>query len=143
MSIKEKMSQDLKAAMKAGEKTKVETLRTLLAALKQVEIDTRQDVTDEHASVILQKEIKKRREALEFAEKAQRTDLVEENKHEIALIQSYLGEQLTEDELRRIITSLKEGGMTNLGHVMGHLSKEYKGKYEGKVASQIAKEIMG
>ena len=143
MSIKEKMSQELKAAMKAGEKQKVETLRTLLAALKQVEIDTRQDVSDEQAAVILQKEIKKRREALEFAEKAARADLVEGNKLEIALIQSYLGEQLSEEELRRIIITLKEGGVTNLGQVMGHLSKEYKGKYEGKVASQLAKEIMG
>ena len=141
--MKDKIQEDTKVAMKAGEKEKVTILRGLLAEIKRGEIDTKSDFDEAKCVAVIQKEIKKRRDAIEFAEKASREDLISQNKSEIAVLQSYLGEQLSEDELRGLISKLIEGGAANIGAIMGALNKDHKGKFEGKLASQIAKEVLG
>ena len=111
--IKAKLQDDIKTAMKARDQEKLTTLRGLSSAIKQVEVDTRKEADEAAIVAIFQKEIKKRRDALQFAEQAKRDDLIEQNKSELALIQSYLGEQLSEEQLRTIISGLISSGADN------------------------------
>ena len=141
--IKLKIQNDVKEAMKAREQHKLDTLRGLMSELKRYEIDQRADLTDEICINILQKEIKKRRDALEFAKTAGRAELVSQNEVEINLLQSYLGKQLDSTELATLIRELIAAGHDNVGKIMGALNQNYKGQFEGKVASQLVKEILG
>lgn len=141
--LKSKINEDVKNAMKARNQHTVTTLRGLLAAVKQVEVDTRTEVDDAKLIQIIQKEIKMRRDALSFAKEQNRSDLVEQNESEVALLQNYLGKQLTEDELKSIITTLISEGNDNIGKIMGGLNSKYKGQFEGKVASEVIKACLG
>ena len=140
--IKAKLQADIKTAMKARNQEVLTNLRSLSAAIKQVEIDTRTELDDAAITGIIQKEIKMRRDALKFAEQQQREDLITQNQGEIALLQGYLGEQLSEEELKSIIQKMVSGGADSIGKVMGGLNKEYKGKFEGSVASALAKDLL-
>lgn len=141
--IKTKLLENIKEAMKAKEAEKLLTLRTLSSEIKRIEVDTRKDLSDADIIQIFQKEIKKRRDSLEFAKTAQRTDIIESTEKEIQLIQSYLGEQLSEDKLKAIISELIASGANNIGKIMGELNQKHKGKFEGKAASEIAKGLLG
>ena len=141
--MKSKLQNDIKEAMKARDQKKLETLRMLMSEIKRIEVDTRKDVADPEIIAIFQKEIKKRRDALKFAEDANREDLAEQNKFEISLIQSYLGDQLSEEKLKELIGGLIKAGNDNIGKIMGALNKDHKGKFEGQVASRIIKEMLG
>ena len=141
--MKEKLQEDIKKAMKERNSPLLLILRSLQAAFKQVEIDTRQELTDADRSSILQKEIKKRRDALEFSEKANRADLIEQNQKEIAILQGYLGEQFSDEKLTELINGLVASGADNIGKVMGGLNKDHKGKFDGKRANELARQILG
>lgn len=141
-SIKSKIQEDCKTAMKARDQEKVVTLRGLIAEIKKVEIDTRKELDPEGVINVLQKEIKKRRDALQFAEQAKREDLINQNNNELALIQGYLGEQYSEEKLRELIKGLIAGGADSVGKIMGVLNKDHKGKFEGRVASDLAKSLL-
>ncbi len=141
--MKEKLQEDIKKAMKERNSPLLLILRSLQAAFKQVEIDTRQELTDADRSSILQKEIKKRRDALEFSEKANRADLIEQNQKEIAILQGYLGEQFSDEKLTELINALVASGADNIGKVMGGLNKDHKGKFDGKRANELARQILG
>lgn len=142
-SIKSKIQEDCKTAMKAREQEKVVTLRGLISEIKKIEIDTRKELDPDGVVNVLQKEIKKRKDALQFAEQAKRDDLISQNKNEMALIQSYLGEQYSEDKLRELITSLMASGADSVGKIMGTLNKDHKGKFDGRMASELAKTLLG
>ncbi len=141
--MKEKLQDQIKTAMKEKDQHRLVTLRGLMSEIKRVEIDTREELTEEGCINIVQKEIKKRRDTIKFAEDGGRQDLVEQNNKEIALLQGFLGEQLSEEKLRELIKGLIAGGADNLGKIMGGLNKEHKGKFEGKTASEIAKQMLG
>lgn len=141
-TIKAKVQEEIKQAMKAREQHRLDTLRGLLSEIKRVEIDTRTDVNDEQVVGILQKEVKKRRDALDFAKNAGRAELVEQNQQEVTWIQAFLGEQMSEDALKKLIQDLVAAGADNLGKIMGELNKAHKGKFEGKMASEIAKSAL-
>jgi len=139
---REKINSDLKVAMKARDQATVTNLRGLTAAIKQVEVDTRTEPNEEKVISIIQKEIKMRRDALGFAVDQNRPELIAQNEFEIALLQKYLGEQLSEAELTGLIKEAIAGGANNLGAIMGTLNKSHKGKFEGKVASELAKTLL-
>jgi len=141
--LKQKLLADIKEAMKAKEKEKLVTLRGLSAAIKQIEVDSRREIVDADVVDVSRKEIKKRRDAIDFAAKAGRDEMVAQNEQEIALIENYLGEQLSEQELEAFIKDKVEGGASNIGAIMGALNKEHKGKFEGRVASTLAKKYLG
>ncbi|HMO17336.1 MAG TPA: GatB/YqeY domain-containing protein [Oligoflexia bacterium] len=141
--LKAKLQSDLKEAMKAREQDKVTNLRGIMAAIKQIEVDSRTEVGDDKIIDILQKQIKIRKDALHFAEEQKREDLIVQNKNEISLIQSYLGTQLGDEELQKLIKTLIEGGASTMGSVMGALQKDYRGKFDGKRASELAKSLIG
>jgi len=140
--IKNTIQEVLKTAMKAREQKKVITLRGLTAAIKQLEVDSRIEANDAQIIEIIQKEIKKRRDTIGFAEQQGRDEMVAENNLEIEILQQFLGAQLSEDELKGVIEKLVEGGAASIGQVMGSLNKDYKGQFEGRVASQITKELL-
>src|SRR5689334_24412866 len=101
--VKAKLNAALKESMVSKDAKRRDVIRTLLSAIKQVEIDTRKDVSPEDAVGILQKEAKKRRESIEEMDKAGRTDLSEQEKYELALIESFLPTQLSRDEITAIV----------------------------------------
>jgi uncharacterized protein len=141
--MREKVQEDVKAAMKSKDQLLLNTLRGLLSEIKKTEIDSKVQVEGDQFISIIQKEVKKRRDAIDFAKKAERQELVEQNETEIKILQRYLGDQLSEQELEQVIEKLISGGATQLGSIMGGLTKDYKGRFDGKVASEIAKRKLG
>ena len=141
--MKAKLQEDIKTAMKEKAQLRLNTLRGVLSEVKNYEIDKRQDVTPEIFISIVQKEVKKRRDAIESAEKAARSDIIEQNQAEIKILQTYLGDQLSEEQLGELIKGLIANGVSNLGGIMGALNKDYKGRFEGKAASELAKRALG
>jgi len=145
--MREKFSSELKAAMKAGEKRRVDTIRMIMAALKDKDIEARgqgKDVSGEDILVLLQKMVKSRKESLEIYEKAGRTDLATQESEEIAVIHSFLPQQLTDAEVEQAInTAIAETGAASIKD-MGRVVAALKGKYAGRMdfgkASALVKE---
>jgi len=145
--MREKFSSELKAAMKAGEKRRVDTIRMIMAALKDKDIEARgqgKDVSGEDILVLLQKMVKSRKESLEIYEKAGRTDLVTQESEEIAVIHSFLPQQLTDAEMEQAInTAIAETGaasIKDMGRVVGALRGKYAGRMDFGKASALVKE---
>lgn len=143
MSIREQILADIKEAMKAKDEFKRDTLRTLNAALKQVEVDQRIEMTDEVVFPLLQKEIKKRADSVELYLKGVREDLAKKEQSEIELIKAYLPAQLSDEELKEKIKSIIEKVGKNLGAVMKMAKDEIGASAEAKRISMIAKELLG
>ena len=142
MSIREQILADIKEAMKAKDEFKRDTLRTLNAALKQVEVDQRIEMTDEVVLPLLQKEIKKRADSVELYLKGAREDLAKKEQSKIELIKAYLPAQLSDDELKEKIKSIIEKAGKNLGAVMKMAKDEIGASAEAKRISMIAKELL-
>lgn len=137
--MKDHLKSELTAAMKAKDKVRLSTLRSLLSAFQYEEMNKGVDELPEETTLaILKNELKKRKESLEFAEKANRTEDIDELKREMVIIEAFLPKQLTEDEIRAIITTMKGANPElSLGDVMRHLKEEFAGCYDGKLASSI------
>ena len=143
MSIREQILADIKEAMKAKDEFKRDTLRTLNAALKQVEVDQRIEMTDEVVLPLLQKEIKKRADSVELYLKGEREDLAKKEQGEIDLIKAYLPAQLSDEELKAKIEAIIQKAGKNLGAVMKMAKDEIGASAEAKRISIIAKELLG
>ena len=142
MSIREQILADIKEAMKAKDEFKRDTLRTLNAALKQVEVDERIEMTDEVVLPLLQKEIKKRADSVELYLKGEREDLAKKEQGEIGLIKVYLPAQLSDEELKAKIEAIIQKAGKNLGAVMKMAKDEIGASGEAKRISVIAKELL-
>jgi len=147
MTLSEKLNEDYKAAMKSGEKVRVETLRLLRAQLKQEQIDKRRPLAPEDEMAALSNAAKKRREAIASYQQAGRGDLMEKEQAELAVIASYLPQALSPEELAQIIdAAIKESGSASagdLGKVMGKIMPQIKGRADGKLAQQMVRERLG
>ena len=142
MSIREQILADIKEAMKSKDEFKRDTLRTLNAALKQVEVDQRIEMTDEVVLPLLQKEIKKRADSVELYLKGEREDLAKKEQGEIDLIKAYLPAQLSDEELKAKIEAIIQKAGKNLGAVMKMAKDEIGASAEAKRISMIAKELL-
>lgn len=133
MSLKIEIINQQKEAMKAGEKERVQVLRNLHAAIKQVEIDTQAELTDEEVVQVVQRQVKQLQDALKDFEAAGRDDLASQNKSEIQLLSEFLPEQLTDEEIQAAIDEVKEtlGDNPQFGQVMGMVMKKVAGKADG------------
>lgn len=144
MDLKETLTADYKQAMKDRDKLKVSTIRMVLAGVKNEEIAKRGELTEEEFLTVLAREARKRKESIEEFGKGGRQDLVEKEERELSIIESYLPEQLSEDEVRDIIDrTIQEVGATSagdLGKVMGKLMPLLKGKADGKKVNQMVRE---
>jgi uncharacterized protein YqeY len=146
MHPKDQILEDLKDAMRSGDTKRRETLRLLTAAFKQVEVDQRKELTEGDVISILTSEAKKRREAIEEAEKAGRAELAAQEKYELALIQTYLPQQLSRAEIEKFVReAVQEVGATtpkDMGKVMKVLMPRLQGQADGKLVNTIVKEVL-
>jgi uncharacterized protein YqeY len=146
MGLKDQLNQDLKAAIKSGAEARRDTVRLLLAAVKQAEVDRQTTLTDEDVLALLQKEAKGRRESLADAQKAGRADLLAAYESELAIIEGYLPQALTREELTALArAAIAEAGATDvkqLGAVMKLLTPRTKGRADGKLVNDIVRELL-
>jgi uncharacterized protein YqeY len=146
MTLKEQFTEEMKQSMKSGDKLRLSTVRLLLSEIKNAEIRKKGDLTDEETLGIVAKEVRRRKEAIEGFEKGGRQDLVDKETLELGILQGYLPDQLSEEELRRIIKeTIEEVGAASpadLGKVMGSLMPRVKGKADGKLVNQLTREML-
>ena len=148
MSLKEKITNDMKEAMKAGDKARLSVIRLILAALKQKEVDERITLDDAQVLAILDKMLKQRRESIVQFEKGGRQDLVDNENAEIKVIRGYMPAQLSEAELDAMVAAaVAESGaasIKDMGKVMGILKPKVAGKADmGAVSARIKAKLEG
>ncbi|MAL18053.1 MAG: glutamyl-tRNA amidotransferase [Balneola sp.] len=151
MTIKEQIISDIKEAMKAKAKDRLQVLRSLKAKLMEKEISERKDgeaeLNDEQAVEVLMKAAKQRKESIDQFEEGGREDLAEKEKEELKIIEEYLPEMMDEDDVRKIvqdkIKALGASGIQDMGKVMGPLMGQLKGKADGSMVSRVVKEELG
>ncbi|MEY4259431.1 MAG: hypothetical protein RL656_404 [Bacteroidota bacterium] len=147
MSLEEKIMEDLKAAMKAQDKASMRGLRAVKSALLLLKTDgSGKEITPEREIQLLQKLVKQRRESIAIFEKENRADLAEVEKEEVAVIEKYLPEALSEEDLEKFIQALiLSSGATSvkdMGKVIGLASKELAGKADGRAISDMVKKCL-
>ena len=148
MSLKDKLTEDMKQAMKDKEagKLRLSVIRMVRAAIKNVEIDTKAELAEEDVIAIVAKEVKMRRDSMEEFKKGQRDDLVAQLEQEIEVLLPYLPQQLTEAEVREIVTeAVAITGATSskdMGKVMAVLMPKVKGRADGKLVNNIVRELL-
>lgn len=143
-AIKSKILEDMKTAMRSQEKERLATIRLIMAALKQREVDERIELSDEDILAILNKMIKQRRDSITQFEAGNRLDLSQKEAEEIRVIQQYLPAQLSATEIEQaVIAAVQESGATSakdMGKVMGLLKTKLQGKADMTVVSAKVKE---
>jgi uncharacterized protein YqeY len=148
MPLSDTISADISKAMKAGEKLRLETLRTILAALKEKLVEKRPlgGITPDDELAVLMQAAKKRREAADIFSGQGRADLASQEEAELRIIHEYLPKQMTEDDLRvivaRIAAETGAAGPKDFGKVMPLVMKEVRGKIDGKLAQSVVKSIL-
>jgi uncharacterized protein YqeY len=146
MNLNERLNEDMKQAMKSQDKFKLTVIRTVRSAIKNVEIDTRKELSEQELLEILNREIKMRRDALQEFEAAGRIDLAEPLKQEIDILLVYLPEQLSEQQLetiiRETIAEVGAGSKAEMGKVMAQLMPKVKGLADGKLVNQIVQKLL-
>jgi len=147
MSLEQRINEDMKAAMKSGDKTRLDTIRLLRAAIIEFnKSGAASAMTPDDEQTILNREAKKRREALDLYRQSNRTELIEKGEEELAIIMEYLPKQLTEAEITAIISALiSELGVSeqkDAGKVMGAAMKQLRGKAEGTTVQNIVKSLL-
>jgi len=147
LTLKERLMDDFKEAMKAHDEVRKNTISFTRAAIKQVEIDTRKDLEDEDVIPIIAKQVKLRKDALEDFEKGGRKDLADAYRAEIEVLSEYLPRQLAEEEIKDIVRTVAaelgiEGGKENMGKLMGATMPKVKGVAEGTKVRKIIEEFL-
>jgi hypothetical protein len=147
MSLKDRIQQEMKDAMRSGDKPRLGTIRLILAAIKQKEVDERIELGDAEVMAVLDKMAKQRRESISQFEKAGRDDLVQQEAGELTLIQEYLPEQLGEAEINALIdTAMSDTGASSIkdmGKVMGQLKPKLQGRADMGAVSALIKARLG
>ncbi|MBP1655514.1 MAG: hypothetical protein H6Q31_115 [Bacteroidetes bacterium] len=149
MSLQEQISTDLKNAMKSGDKLRLETLRTLRAALLEKQIERRgggATMSPDDETGVLLTAAKRRKESIEQFARGGRQDLVDQESSELAIIQEYLPKQIGREEIQQIIQGIiaETGAQSaaDFGKVMPAAMKQLKGKADGKVVQELVKELL-
>lgn len=146
MSLKEQLRIDMADAMRSGDKEKRDTLRLLLSAIKQVEIDEQKELSDDEVLAVLSKQAKQRKESIADYEAAGREDLVYEEKAQLALIETYLPVQMDREEISRmaakVIAEVGAEGPQDMGKVMGRLMPQMKGQADGRLVNEVVRDLL-
>lgn len=148
MLLKERLSEDMKQAMKDKEagKLRLSVIRMVRANIKNVEIDKKKELSEEEVLDVLAKEVKMRRDSMEEFKKGNRPDLVANLEQEVAILMDYLPQQMTEGEVRSAVEeAIKETGASSpkeMGKVMAALMSKVKGRADGKLVNTIVKELL-
>lgn len=142
--MKNRVLEDLKMAMKAQDKEKLSVVRMVKGAIQMEELNKKHELSDDEVIAIIAKQIKSRKEAIVEFEKANRNDLVEQNQKEIEILNTYMPEQLSEEEINKIIdeafTKINPTSERDMGKIIGAISPILKGKADMGNVSKIVKE---
>lgn len=146
MALREQISEDLKAAMRGGETARRDTIRLLLAALKQREVDERKTLTDADVLGVIEKMIKQRRDSISQFEKGGRQDLADKEKQELALLQTYMPQALGDDEIAAAVTAAVAAAgaaaPADMGKVMALLKPQLAGRADmSKVSAAVKAQL--
>ena len=146
MSLLDTIQSDMYAAMKSGDKHKTGTLRVALSTLKDKKIEKREDLTDVEALKIIQNLVKQRKEAADIYKENGRNDLMENENAELEILNAYLPQMMSEDDLRVLVKKVVEetgaSGLSDIGKVMPEVMKQSAGKADGKMAQSIVRELL-
>ena len=148
MNMKAQLTEDMKTAMKAGEKDRLAVIRSINAAIKQREVDERIEITDAVVLAVLEKMVKQRKDSLSQFEAANREDLAAVERYELSVIQTYLPAQMSADELEAaVVASIAESGATgpqDMGKVMAVLKPKVAGRADmGALSGLVKKKLAG
>ncbi|MBA4493149.1 GatB/YqeY domain-containing protein [Paenactinomyces guangxiensis] len=146
MSLVKQLEQDMKSALKNKEKTKLSVIRMLRASIKKEEIDRRHALSEDDVLEVIMREIKQRKDSLSEYEKAGREELAQKEREEIEILQAYLPEQLSEEEVRALVQQVIQevGAATkaDMGRVMGAIMPRVKGKADGRLVNRLVQESL-
>ena len=144
MSLKSQITEDMKSAMKAGDKDRLKVVRLILAAIKQVEVDKRIELDDDAVLAVLTRMVKQRRDSVEQFEKGKREDLAKIERDEIVVLEHYLPEQLSAEELAAMVDEVIQAtgaeGIRDMGKVMGQIKAKAAGRADMGAVSATVKE---
>jgi uncharacterized protein len=144
--MQKRIEQDLKTAMKSGDKRRVSTLRLLLSVLKNERINSQRELTDEEAEAVIRRAVKQRKEAIEVYERTGRADLAGAEKEEQAILEAYLPQSMPEAELeanvRGIIAEKGFSSAKEVGQLMKELMARHRGRVDGKKAQEMARKLL-
>ena len=144
--MKEKIFQDLKEAMRAQDVARRTTLRMVVAAIKNLEIETSSELESGDVLQIIQKQVKSRRESIEEFRKGNREDLIAKEQTEINILKEYLPEEASAEDIRsaaaEIITSINASGPQDIGKVMPKLIEQFQGRADGRTINGIVRELL-
>ena len=147
MTLKERLNADMKEALKAHDAARLSTIRMVISAVRNKEIDSRKDMDDEGVLSVLATSAKQRRESIEQYEKAGRQDLVDKEKAELEVIISYMPQQMSREEIETLVKdAVAESGAkgpNDMGKVMKVLMPKVKGRADGKLVNEVVKETLG
>ncbi len=146
MNLKDKLTEDLKQAMRQRNEERRSTLRLVMAAIKNAEIQQRRELDEGDLQAIIAKEAKQRRDSIAEYERGGRQDLADREKAELQILLTYLPEQLSREEIaaqaRQVIEDVGATSMAQMGQVMGRLMPLMKGKADGHLVNQVVKELL-
>ena len=146
MSLKERLLEDMKAAMKEKDSVRKDAIQMVRTAILQTEKDNRITLEDDGVIEVIAKEVKKRKSILPEYEKSGRQDLIDKLKYEIEVLTGYLPQQLTEDELeeivREVVREIGAGSPADVGRVMKAVMPKVSGRADGKTVNEIVKRIL-
>jgi uncharacterized protein YqeY len=146
MSLKDKLTEDMKQAMRQGDERRKSTIRLVKAAITNAEIERGRELGDDEVLAIIAKQAKQRRESVTEFAKAERQDLVDQEEEEFQILLSYLPAQMSRDEIevaaRQVIAEVGATGRAQMGEVMRRLMPQLKGKADGSLVNQVVREIL-
>ncbi len=147
MALNDKITEELKKAIKESDKVRMDALRSIRASLLELKKSgLNREITEEDEIKILKSLVKKRKEAIELYEKGGRLDLAEKERQEMEIIKQFLPAEMSEEEIRNFLNNLiQELGaksISDLGKIMGRAMKDLKGKADGSLVQKIAKELL-
>ncbi|MBN1369902.1 MAG: GatB/YqeY domain-containing protein [Dehalococcoidaceae bacterium] len=145
-SLKAKLTEELRTAMKAGDKCRVSVIRMLMASVKNAEIEKHGDLSDTEVLGQIAKECKKRNESIEAFKLGKREDLVAQEEAELAILKAYLPEQLSREEItesaREAVSQANAATLQDKGKVMAILMPKMKGRADGKIVNEVVNELL-
>lgn len=147
MSLTDTLRKDMFQAIKDGAKDESEILKMALASIKNAQIESEKELTDKDIQKILRSEVKKIKDSIEQFNKMQRDDLVARETIQLEVLQSYLPQPMSEDEVRKVVQAkvkeLNAESMRDMGKVMGVVMKELEGKADGNTVKNIVQDVLG
>jgi uncharacterized protein len=147
VSLRNSITQDMTASMKAGDKLKLSTLRMLLSSVKYKEVDLKRELNDEEVQQVIATLLRQRQDSIEQFRKGNRDDLAEKEEKEAEILKAYMPAQLSAEELRaevsKIAAEVGAAGAKDMGKLMKAVMGKLKGKADGKAINDAVKEVLG